>query len=397
MAGPLDGLRVIDMGALIAAPLAAGMLADQGADVIKVEPPGLGDRFRYVGSSRGGMSGLFHLLNRGKRSIALDLTSEAGREVLLRLVRGADVLVQNLRPGVVERLGIAYDDLREVRPQLIYASLSGFGREGPYAGRSVYDNVIQTYSGIADAQKDPASGEPSFVRMLLVDKLTAVLAAQAISSALVARERGAGGQHVELAMLHAGIAFLWPDACADLILQGEGIAEQPGLGGNFDLMRLADGWGTATPFGDAEFQGMCRALDAPEVAEDPRMATVAARMASGDHFTHVLHEVLGKRASKLTREEFAQRFSENGVPFGVVTGREAVHRDPHVQAAGIFAESEHPIAGPLREPTPAAQFRGTPGALPTPAPGLGEHTDELLHELGMGARIEALREAGTVA
>jgi len=396
MAGPLEGLRVLDIGSLIAGPLAATLLGDQGAEVIKVEQPGQGDLFRHVGSSRGGMSGTFATLNRGKRSIALRLSDPRGLQVFRELARSADVIVQNLRPGVVDRLGIGYEQLRELREEIIYLSVSGFGQTGPYSARGAYDNVIQTYSGLADAQSGP-SGEPEFIRQLLTDKLTAFAGAQAISSALVGRERGLGGQHVELSLLDTAIAFVWPDRANDLILLGDDVRVQPPLGASFELMPLADGAGTVTTFSDAEFTGLCRALGLDELAADPLLKSTAARMQNFAHFTHTLLTIIGPAAAKLTREEFERRLAAEDVPHGIVRRLDEIHTDPQVVSNGTLVERNHPIAGRMREPRHAALFRGTPIDDPAPAPGLGQHSDEILSELGWGDRCAELREAGIVA
>ncbi|NQZ99100.1 MAG: CoA transferase, partial [Myxococcales bacterium] len=307
MPGPLEGLRVIDVGALIAGPWAATTLADQGADVIKVERPGVGDLFRHVGSNRGGMSGMFHVLNRGKRSLAVDLANPKGVEVFLALAATADVIVQNLRPGVVDRIGIGYEQVKEQREDIVYLSLSGFGSKGPYAHKRVYDNVIQTYSGLADAQMNPTTGEPEFLRQLLTDKLTAWAGAQAVTAALLGRALGRGGQHIEMSMLDTAVAFMWPDRAGDRILLGEGINEQPPLGPNFQLLPLADGFGTVTAFADSEFTGLCKALELHEIAADPRFANTAARMENLDLVTRAYRDAIGPAASKLTREEFERR------------------------------------------------------------------------------------------
>ena len=249
--GPLAGIRILDVSAVMSGPLAATLLADQGAEAIKVEPPGAGDILRWVGSSRNGMSGTFHVTNRGKRSIALNLKEPRGLDILERLASQADVFIQNFRPGVADRMGIGWEQLRRENPGLVYLSISGFGSDGPYAQRRVYDNVIQAYSGMNGTQTDPESGEPQAIRQLICDKLTAYTAAQAVTAALLARERGQGGQHIELSMLETSIGFLWPDAAGDDMLLGDGITHQATVGSTYGLMRLADGFATATPLSDA--------------------------------------------------------------------------------------------------------------------------------------------------
>ncbi|MDZ7824954.1 MAG: CoA transferase [Gammaproteobacteria bacterium] len=204
--GPLAGVRVVDLTSMISGPVATMMLADQGADVIKVEPPG-GDLVRAMGANRGGVSATFVSANRSKRSVVLDLKTDAGLDALKRLVRTADVFVQNFRPGAIERMGLGEDVLRAEREDLVYVSISGFGEQGPYAGNRVYDPVIQALSGLAAIQAD-ADGRPQHgLRTIIPDKLTAVTAAQAITAALFARERSGRGQHVRLAMLDATVAF----------------------------------------------------------------------------------------------------------------------------------------------------------------------------------------------
>ncbi|MBW2495058.1 MAG: CoA transferase, partial [Deltaproteobacteria bacterium] len=207
MDGPLEGYRIVDLTAMVSGPIATMMLADQGADVIKVEPPGQGDLVRAIGEARSGITPLFATSNRGKRSISIDLKRAEGVALLKRLVATADVFAQNFRPGTVERMGIGESALRAVAPNLIYVSINGFGEQGPYAQQRVYDPVIQAASGLAAVQRDRKTGRPQMVRTIVADKLTALTAAQAMTAALLSRERTGEGQHVRLAMLDAMVSF----------------------------------------------------------------------------------------------------------------------------------------------------------------------------------------------
>jgi crotonobetainyl-CoA:carnitine CoA-transferase CaiB-like acyl-CoA transferase len=395
--GPMDGIRVLDVSAVLSGPLATTMLADQGAEVIKVEPPGSGDVLRALGSHRNAMSGMFCVANRGKRSIVIDLGTDRGRDLFHRLAATADVVVQNFRPGVVDRMGIGYDAVRAHNPSVVYLSISGFGPEGPYASARVYDNVIQAYSGLADVQGDPQVGEPQFNRQLLCDKLTSYTAAQALTAALFARERTGEGQHIELAMLDTAVAFLWPDAAAHLTRLGEGVSPQSTIGSNYRITRFADGFGTVSALSDAEFRGLCAALDLDELADDPRFATLAGRMTNRAAFAEEAGTRIAERAGQLTTSAAPRRFLETGAPAAVVNRVDELHLDPQILAAGVLEEHHHPVAGPLRQPRPAPRFAGTPAEVSGPAPGLGQHTDDILTELGLADRIAELRADGIVA
>ena len=221
-AGPLTGVRVVDLTTVLSGPIAGTMLADQGADVIKVEGPAWLDLTRHVSPRREGFTEMYLLANRGKRSLVVDLRTPAGVAVLRRLTATADVVMQNFRPGVAERLGIGADALRADAPDLVYLSITGFGPAGPLADLKVYDNLVQAVCGLASDQ-GRAAGEPAFVANLACDKITALTAAQAVTAALFARANGRGGQHVELSMLDASIAFLWTDAAQGNVLLGDGV------------------------------------------------------------------------------------------------------------------------------------------------------------------------------
>ena len=390
--GPLDGVKVVDFSVMISGPLAAMMLADQGAEVVKVETPGFGDIMRLLGTNKNGMTGIFANNNRGKRSVVVDLKNDAGREVIHKLVEDADVVIQNFRPGAMDRLGLGYDDLASINPDLVYTSISGYGPTGPYSGRRVYDNVIQAASGLASGQTDPATGEPALFRTLVCDKSTAYTAAQAITAALYARATGRSeGQHIELAMIDTAIAFLWPDSAMDAALLDDDVNRQPTLASNYAVTRLADGFASAGAVSDAEFAGLCAAYGRPEMAEDPRFVDTLSRMANANEMVVELAEA----AALCSLDDFVVRSEEHDVPASKINTLNDLPSDPQVVNNEVFVEREHPIAGRIREPRPAARMHGTPQRVGRVAPTHGEHTLEVIAELGLDA--EALRAAGAIS
>ncbi|MEE2778459.1 MAG: CoA transferase [Acidobacteriota bacterium] len=395
MPGPLSGIKVLDLSAVVAGPLTAVLLADQGADVIKVERLE-GDIQRHVGSSRNGFSGNFHMLNRGKRSLALDLKRSEARDIVGTLADWADVAIQNFRPGVVDRLGVGYEQLKQRNPRLIYLSLSGFGPSGPHAGRRAYDPIIQARSGAATAQGRGEDGGPQQVKQLLADKITAYAASQAISAALVARERLGGGQHITLSMLDAVICFLWPDVGADQILLGEGIDERPPIGAAGHVARFANGWAATMTLSDAEYQGMCRAYGVPELADDPRFSTVRARQQNRLEYRATLDRVASEKAAVMSIEDAEERFQTHNAPFGRVNDIEDLPNDEQVLAGELFETTDHPVAGRLRQTRPAPRFSDTPAGPGKAAPTIGEHSRQILIEVGLGDRIDELVDGGIV-
>ena len=391
--GPLSGYRIIDATQMLSGPMATMMLGDQGADVIKVEPTGAGDPTRGLGASKRGMAPTFAIINRNKRSIAIDLKDHRGLGIMKHLIASADVFVQNFRPGRADRLGIGEHELRRIRPDLIYVSISGFGDKGPYIERRVYDPVIQALSGLAAIQTDYKSGRPQMMRLIIPDKVTALSAAQAITAALLARERTGEGQHVKLAMLDAVIAFLWPEGMArHTFISSEKQADSPN---SRDLIfETADGFITAGAVSNAEWNGLATALGHPEWIDDPRFSTVAARAINLRQRLEMTAEVLATNTSA----HWLSRLEANQVPSAPVLTREEVLRDPQVLANELIVESMHPHLGPMRQPRPAARYEATPSQLRRHAPMLGEHTDEILRDLGISSDvIRDLRASGTIA
>ena len=393
--GPLDGIRIIDCSIALTGPYAIALLADQGADVVKIERPGFGDIARYVGVAVNGTSALYTMCNRGKRSIAVDLHTDEGRDIVMRLVRDADVFVENYRPGVLDRLGLDYDALAAVNPRLVYASLTGFGPVGPYAGKSAYDTVIQAYGGFGANQADPETDEPRFLNQTAADKVTAMFAVQGITAALLARERGASGQHLQLSMLDAVVSFLWADAAGNEVLLDSDRTMKSSFSSNFRPFRFTDGWGVVTPTSDADFAGMCRGLGV-DGYDDPRVATIAERARNRDAMQPIMARCY-EAAAKLSTEEAMARLEAERVPCGVVIAPEDLPDDPHAVAIALFEDSHDPVVGRIRRPRHPSRFSGTPADLAGPAPALGQHTDEILAEIGLGDRAASLRASGAVA
>jgi crotonobetainyl-CoA:carnitine CoA-transferase CaiB-like acyl-CoA transferase len=391
--GPLSGYRVVDVTAMISGPLATQILADQGADVIKIENPTGGDHTRASPNRRGGLAAAFLNNNRNKRSVAIDLKDERGHAVLMRLVASADVFVQNFRTGVAQRLGLGEADLRRVAPQIIYALISGFGDKGPMAAKPAYDPLVQAFSGLATVQAGSDEQRPRLVRTILADKLTAVTAAQAITAALAARERGAGGQHVRVSMLDSLMAFLWSSDMASQTFVGHELPQAEAASFIDLIYETRDGHLSVAVQTDREWQALTRALDRPQWLADERFRTPALRQDNIDARLALTQEVLRTKSSA----EWLARLEAEGVPCAPVLSRAQVIRHPQIVENESVFESDHPQAGRLRQARPAARFSATPCSAVRGAPRLGEHTASVLHELGFSdAEVAELRAAGTI-
>ncbi|MEP5763139.1 MAG: CoA transferase [Halieaceae bacterium] len=395
MKGPMDGVRVIDLGTMIAGPAAATVLCDQGADVIKVEPPGMGDLMRHLGANLNGVSSLFHNCNRGKRSMVLDLKSEQGRTLLQELVAGADVVVENFRPGVTERLGIDYPALSKHNPDLIYLSVCGFGDRGPMAGQAAYDNVIQTFAGVAQSQPSRSSGEPELYQQLFCDKVTALTGAQAVSAALFARERGASGQHIRLSMADAVVSFLWADVAGTTSFTEPGAQQGIKIGQGLRLLQFKDGYGTASPVNDKQFHGFCRAFGVD--SSHPELATVADRNRNTDRLLEVMVAVSEAIRSWPVADAIAALEAED-VPCAQANDLADMPDHPQMQANESFALIANPAAGAMVEPNNPANFSATTSAPLQPAASLGQHSAAILAELGKTeVEISQLQAAGVTS
>jgi crotonobetainyl-CoA:carnitine CoA-transferase CaiB-like acyl-CoA transferase len=390
MPGPLHGYRIVDLTSNVAGPLATMILGDQGADVIKVEAPD-GDSTRHGANRRGGMTASFVNNNRNKRSIVLNLKQPAALDALKRLVATADVFTQNYRPGVAERLGVGEDAIRAVRPDIVYVSTSGFGEKGPYAQAPAYDPVIQGFSGLATVQAGSDEARPRLVRTILPDKLTAITASQAITAALLARERTGVGQHVRLSMLEAVVAFLWPSDLAQQSFVGGEPVRQEAASFHDLIYETADGYITAAVVTDRQWRGLTQALEKPEWLEDERFKTSSLRQQNIDARLQMTQDVLIGRNSA----EWLDRLKKADVPCGPVLTRSQMIRHPHIAALELLEEYDHPQAGRLRQARAAARFSATPTAIRRGAPMLGQDTDAVLAELGYSPeQIGGLRAEG---
>lgn len=388
--GALDGYRIIDVAQVISGPMATRILADQGAEVIKVEPPE-GDILRHMGGPKG-MSPTFATINRSKRSIVLDLKNPDGLAVLQRMVAGADVFIQNSRPGVAERMGMGEEALRALNPSLIYVSISGFGHEGPFSHKRVYDPLIQGMSTLSEIQGGRGE-KPRLVRVIVPDKVTALTAAQSITAALLARERTGQGQHIRLSMLDAVLAFIWPEGMAYETFVSPDRPRVPPVARRDLVYETLDGYVVVSTVAHREFQGFCRAANRTEWLEDPRFTTTAGLVSHAAERLELMAEVIALE----TTAHWLEVLDREDVPCAPVLTREDVHLDPQVVANGIIVEDEHPVGGLMRQPRPAEQMGGTPSAIRNPAPMLGQDTDEVLADLGFSQEErKRLRAAGAL-
>ena len=390
--GPLAGVRVVDFTAMVSGPMAAAILADQGAEVIKVESPS-GDETRRIGRRRNGLTAGFFACNRGKRSLCIDLKRPEAAAPVRKLIASADVLMQNFRPGAMQCLGLGAEALLALHPQLIYVSISGFGERGPYAHQRVYDPVIQALSGATDIQADRETNRPRMFRIIIADKVTALTAAQAVSAALFARERSGRGQHIRLSMLDAAVAFFWPEGMSGLVFVGDE-ADVARQSGSMDLIyETRNGYLTAGAVSDREWRGLCRALRKPEWIDDPRFATTADRFRN----VEVRKKLTAAELRHWQRDEILARLDAEGVPSAPLLTRMELLKHEQIAVNDTIGIYEFDGHGQIRLARPPVRFEDTPSGIRAAAPLLGEHSAEVLQELGYSAaEVRTLQDQGVI-
>ena len=378
MTGPLSGYRIIDMTSVVSGPLCTMMLGDQGADVIKIENPDGGDFTRAMSNRRGGLSAPFINNNRSKRSLAVNTKTKKGLEIVKKLAADADVFIQNMRPGVIKRIGLGEEVIREINREIIYVSISGFGENGPFAERPVYDPLVQALSGLTTIQAGSDDERPRLVRTIVPDKLTGVMAAQAITAALLERERSGEGQHVRLSMLDSVISFLWhSDMGSQTFVGGE--FPQEAAQSFIDLIyETLDGYISVAVNTDKQWLNLANALGHPEWLTDERFKTPALRHKNINDRLNLTQEVLRTKSAK----DWLEILEAADVPCAPILRRRDVASHPQVIANQTVQEFPHHAAGQLRQARPAATFSRTPSKIKRGAPILGEYSEEALRNLG---------------
>jgi crotonobetainyl-CoA:carnitine CoA-transferase CaiB-like acyl-CoA transferase len=399
VAGPLEGITIVDLTQVVAGPVCTMLLAEQGAEVIKVEFTSKGDILRHNELfSKGGRNALELNCNRGKKSIAVDLNDAEGIDLVKQLAANADVFVQNFRAGAIERLGITHDELRQINPKLITVWMSGFGQTGPMADVPVYDPVIQAVTGHCAVQTNPNVPFPDVHRTIVIDKSTALTTAQAITAALFARQRSEDGhgQHLDISMLDSALFFFWPDGGMANTLLDDDVRPGWTLYEIMSVTTCLDGHLVYYLQGDSHYQGLLRAIGRDDMADNPRYGTAAGRAGDRQVMTEI-GAAVEEGFAALARDDALDRLRQFDVPSGPMLHPGEVHEFPQVQHNQTMHEWEHPQAGRLRQPRAAARFSADTIEPRWWVPALGENTDEILSDLGLEAdAIADLRDRNVI-
>ena len=388
---PLKDILILELSTMVTASLASMMLAEQGARVIKVEPQGTGDPMRLLGTSKGGISGLFANCNRGKESIALDLKQTAGQDIIRKLAAKADILVHNYRPGVMEQLNLGSDSLRAANPRLIYTAISGFGTTGPLANAPAYDPVVQAQAGFTSVQA--AGGTADFMRTLICDKVTAYTACQGMTAALYQRQLSGEGQHLDINMLDASLFFLWPDGFMDHTLLDADREIRPSIREAYKMHLTRDGGVTISAITDKQIYGVFRAIDREDLCDDERFSNPQARFQNLD----VLNKLLKEKIASMTTSELLTRLKAEDVPSAGSLSFDEVINHPQIQANETLAVDTHPRMGQMNLLRSPVNFKGKRLPLGSHCPALGEHTRPLLKEFGFAAQLDELSKKGVIS
>jgi len=375
MSGPFKDVRVLELTSTVSGPFAGMMLADQGAEVIKIEPPGIGDLARFMGTIKDGMGAMFSTLNRNKKCICLDFKNEDDLQVLMNLVATADVLIENYRPGIVKKLGIDYDSLIEIKPDLIYCSISGYGQSGPYVEKKVYDPLIQGTVGIPNAQ---SSVFPELIRTIIYDKVTGLTSAQAISAALYQKANGEGGQYLPISMMESALYYNWPDLMMNYTFEegGLNIGELADL---FEVYKTLDGGVVLIIIANDEiFTKFCTTFDVNLHLEE-KYSNLVSRIVHREELTKEINKI----TSKLKSKELEKIMDEEGISASICNDLSEVHLDPQVVEQNSIVEIDHPELGIMRMPKPPANLKGQ-GIFPRSlAPILGSDNREVLRSINV--------------
>ena len=375
MSGPYKGVRVLELTSTVSGPFAGMMLADQGADVIKIEPPGIGDLARFMGTIKDGMGAMFSTLNRNKKCICLDFKNEEDLEVLKKLVSTADVLIENYRPGIVKKLGIDYESLSKINPDLIYCSISGYGQSGPYKEKKVYDPLIQGTVGIPLAQNNQS---PELIRTIIYDKVTGLTSAQAISAALYQKAIGEGGQYLPISMMESALYYNWPDLMMNYTFDegGVNIGELADL---FEVYETNDGGVVLIIIANDEvFTKFCIVFDL-SLHLDEKYNNLVSRIINKEELTIEINKVTRSLSSK----ELEDKMDLEGISASICNELNEVYKDPQVVEQGSIAEIDHPELGVMRMPKPPANLKGQSSFPRSLAPILGYDNREVLSSINI--------------
>ncbi len=393
---PLSGVRVLDLSRVLAGPYCSMMLGDLGADVIKVERPGVGDETREWGPPEAGGEAAYYLcVNRNKRSITIDLKQPEGQEIVKKLAERSDILLENYKVGTLQRFGLGYDDIKKINPGIIYCSITGFGQYGPYKDRPGYDFIIQGMGGIMSITGEP-DGPPMKVGVAIVDITAGLFACSAILAALYNREKTGKGQYIDIALLDSVVAWL-ANVGSNYLVSGE----IPKRYGNahpnivpYEPFKTKDGTYIALGVGnDRQWQEFCKIAGLEDIADDPRFATNPQRVIHREE----LIPIIAKKMLERTSEEWLSELEKHKIPCGPINTLDKVFSDPQVKAREMVVEVPHPTAGSVKLVASPMKLSDTPCRVDRHPPLLGEHTEEVLHELGyLDDDIRALREKGVI-